>query len=40
MTEQTLVIIPTYNERDNIRPLIRAVLAVDATLDVLVVDDN
>ncbi len=40
MTMQTLVIIPTYNERDNIRPLVRAVLAVDATLDVLVVDDN
>ena len=37
---QTLVIIPTYNERDNIGPLVRAVLAVDPALDVLVVDDN
>ncbi len=40
MTMQTLVIIPTYNERDNIGPLVRAVLAVDSALDVLVVDDN
>ncbi len=37
---QTLVIIPTYNERDNIEPLVRAVLAVAPALDVLVVDDN
>lgn len=37
---RTLVIIPTYNERDNLPPLVEAVLGVNPTLDVLVVDDN
>ena len=35
-----LVIVPTYNERDNLEPITRAILAADARLDVLVVDDN
>jgi dolichol-phosphate mannosyltransferase len=35
-----LVIIPTYNERDNIAPITRAVLDVAPTADILVVDDN
>jgi dolichol-phosphate mannosyltransferase len=35
-----LVIIPTYNERDNIGQLIPAVLNVDSRLHVLVVDDG
>ncbi len=35
-----LVIIPTYNERENIVRIARAVLAVDKVLSVLVVDDN
>jgi dolichol-phosphate mannosyltransferase len=35
-----LVCIPTYNERDNIEPITRAVLAADPRVDVLVVDDN
>lgn len=35
-----LVIIPTYNERDNLEPIATAVLAADARVDVLVVDDN
>jgi dolichol-phosphate mannosyltransferase len=34
-----LVVIPTYNELENLRPLLRAVLAVDPDLHVLVVDD-
>lgn len=37
---QPMVIIPTYNERENLCPLVREVLAVDQALDVLVVDDN
>lgn len=34
-----LVVMPTYNERDNLPPLIEAVLAVDPAIDVFVVDD-
>lgn len=37
---RTLVIIPTYNERDNLQPIVDAVLAQSAEVDVLVVDDN
>lgn len=39
-TSRGLVIVPTYNESENIRTLLRAVLDADARLDVLVVDDN
>jgi dolichol-phosphate mannosyltransferase len=35
-----LVIIPTYNERDNLESIARAVLSADQRVDVLVVDDN
>src|SRR5690349_11953041 len=35
-----LVIIPTYNERDNLEPITQAVLQVDSRVDILVVDDN
>lgn len=39
--EKTLVIIPTYNEIDNIGPLISEVLALNVpNLSILVVDDN
>jgi dolichol-phosphate mannosyltransferase len=38
--ERALVIVPTYNERDNIERLIAAALAQDPRLDVLVVDDG
>jgi dolichol-phosphate mannosyltransferase len=38
--ERALVIVPTYNERENIRRLVDAVLAQDARIDVLVVDDG
>jgi len=37
---EALVVIPTYNERDNIERLIRAVLSLPIDLRVLVVDDN
>ncbi len=40
MTERSLVIVPTYNEKENIARLIRAVLAQDPSIDVLVVDDG
>ncbi len=35
-----LVVIPTYNERDNIAPLIRDILVQTSTIHILVVDDN
>jgi dolichol-phosphate mannosyltransferase len=35
-----LVIVPTYNERENIEPLIGAILEQSSELTVLVVDDN
>ncbi|MDF1502627.1 polyprenol monophosphomannose synthase [Roseisolibacter sp. H3M3-2] len=37
---RALVIIPTYNERENVVRIVEQVLAQDARLDVLVVDDN
>ncbi len=40
MPERGLVIIPTYNERDNVARIIEQVLARDDRLDVLVVDDG
>ena len=40
MSERALVIVPTYNERENILRLIDAVLSQDPRIDVLVVDDG
>ena len=37
---EALVIIPTYNEADNVEPITRAVLAADERLEALIVDDN
>ncbi|MBX3133076.1 MAG: polyprenol monophosphomannose synthase [Gemmatimonadaceae bacterium] len=39
-TQRGLVIVPTYNESENIRSLITAVLAADPRLEMLIVDDN
>lgn len=35
-----IVIIPTYNERENIELMLRKVMSLDNPIDVLVVDDN
>lgn len=40
MAERFLVVIPTFDERENISRIIPIVLATDARLDVLVVDDG
>lgn len=40
MPDRALVIIPTYNERENITRIIPAVLAQDDRIDVLIVDDG
>jgi dolichol-phosphate mannosyltransferase len=37
---QTLIIIPTYNERQNIEPLFEAIFTVNNDVNILVVDDN
>jgi dolichol-phosphate mannosyltransferase len=39
-TDRALVIVPTYNERENIARLIELTLAQDPRIDVLVVDDG
>ncbi|WP_369048037.1 polyprenol monophosphomannose synthase [Tenacibaculum sp. UWU-22] len=36
----TLVIIPTYNEKENVEAIIRAVFSQEKEFDVLIVDDN
>ncbi len=40
MSQKTLVIVPTYNERDNLPSLVQRILAQPAPLELLVVDDN
>jgi len=40
MNSKTLVIVPTYNERDNLPPLSARLLALPVPVDLLVVDDN
>lgn len=37
---RTLVILPTYNERENLPRLLEAILKIDSGIDALVVDDN
>src|SRR5580765_2323315 len=37
---KTLVLIPTYNERENIIPLVKAILDLPEPVDVLVIDDG
>jgi dolichol-phosphate mannosyltransferase len=37
---RTVIVLPTYNERENIGPFLDAVRAVSADIDVLVVDDG
>ena len=40
MNNKTIVIIPTYNEIENISRIIDLVISEDKNIDVLVVDDN
>jgi len=40
MVPKSIVIIPTYNEKENIRQIITEVLSLDPNIDVLVVDDG
>jgi dolichol-phosphate mannosyltransferase len=40
LPDRALIIIPTYNERENINRIVPAVLGQDPSIDVLVVDDG
>ena len=40
LARKALVIVPTYNERENISRIVPAVLAQDPSIDVLIVDDG
>src|SRR5437762_10612813 len=37
---KTVVVVPTYNERENLSPLVDKLLALPVSVDLLVVDDN
>src|SRR5262245_35347102 len=37
---KTLVVVPTYNERENLLPLVQRLVALPIPVDILVVDDN
>ena len=37
---QTLIIVPTYNERENLPRLAQKLLSLPVAVDLLVVDDN
>ncbi len=38
--QDALIIIPTYNEKENIENIIRAIFALEKAFDILIVDDN
>ena len=40
MSQKKLVIVPTYNERENLPPLIEKLMALPVPVEALVVDDN
>ncbi len=40
MSQDVLVIVPTYNERENLPPLVERLRTLPVSLDLLVVDDN
>jgi cellulose synthase/poly-beta-1,6-N-acetylglucosamine synthase-like glycosyltransferase len=40
LASQTLVIVPTYNEADNIAPLVAALVQATPAVDILFVDDH
>jgi dolichol-phosphate mannosyltransferase len=39
-TDRTLIVVPTYNERENVGPLVAQLLHVAPDADVMLVDDN
>ena len=39
-TDRTLIVVPTFNERENVGPLVTELLQIEPQADVLIVDDN
>jgi dolichol-phosphate mannosyltransferase len=39
-SQKTLIIVPTYNERENLPALVKRLMALPVTVELLVVDDN
>lgn len=39
-TSDSIVIIPTYNEKENIERIVRVIFGLDKPFDILVIDDN
>lgn len=39
-TMKTLIIIPTYNEKENVAKIIESAFSVDESLNILIIDDN
>lgn len=40
MADKKIVIIPTYNEKENIENIIRKVFSLEAGFDILIIDDG
>jgi len=40
MKQKTLMIVPTYNERENLPSLVKRIMEQPAEVEMLVVDDN
>lgn len=39
MESKSIIIIPTYNELDNVRPMVKAIMELERTFDILFIDD-
>lgn len=40
MSERALILLPTYNEKDNLERIVGQIVPVDPRLEVLIIDDN
>ena len=40
MATKSIVIIPTYNELDNVGPMVHAIMALERSFDILFIDDQ
>ena len=40
MTSDSIIIIPTYNEKENIEKIVRAIFSLEKAFHILVIDDG